>query len=73
MLITRALRLMEKEDDGSGQIAYLLIDVGVETTLKVFLSLPGRDKSKSIDRAHFPSLVEAVWEVAGEDLKDIDP
>ena len=50
----------------------MLLDVGVETTLKVFLSLPGRQNGKRVERVNFPSLLQAVWEVAGDNLRDID-
>ena len=75
LLISYALELMEKEGDADHQIAYLLIDVGIETIFKNFLSLDRNKKDgieKKLERAGFPSLLKVIRDVAGEQLGEID-
>ncbi len=55
-IIKLALEYAEKKDDLSHQIAYLLLDIGVETALKVYLV----NKGQEIEKINFPTLVERV-------------
>ena len=45
-LIGLAKEFYKPDDDFSRQVAYLLLDVGVETTFRIFLSLSNRKTKK---------------------------
>src|SRR6266508_2069013 len=55
-IIKLALEHAEKNNDFDHQVAYLLLDIGVETTLKVFLE----NKGQEIENLKFPALVKRV-------------
>ncbi len=55
-IIKLALEHAEKDDDFDHQVAYLLLDIGVETALKVYLENKGQD----IENLKFHALVKRV-------------
>ena len=55
-IIKLALEHAEKNNDFDHQVAYLLLDIGVETALKVFLE----NKGQNIENLKFPELIKRV-------------
>ena len=80
-LIQFAEELMNKESDFDHQVAFLLIDVGVETIFTTYLSLPNevikskikhRERMPFVRKGTFSSLIDGVRETAGQRLSNID-
>ena len=80
-LILYAEELMNNESDFDHQVAFLLIDVGVETMFMTYLSLPDdvirsknkyHERMKFIGKSSFAALVNGVKVTAGQRLKDLD-
>lgn len=55
-LIRLALELAESKTDTEQQVAFLLLDVGVETALKTYLTIKGH----SLEKISFPDLINKV-------------
>lgn len=79
-LITYAVEHMHKGGDFNQRIAFLLLDIGVETLLKTFLTLPDEitgvkipfDKRKESASRGFHNLIKAIKEAAPDKVKNID-
>lgn len=65
-LIMLALELAESKTDTEQQVAFLLLDVGVETALKTYLTIKGH----SLEKISFPELINKVdAEIRKENLE----
>jgi hypothetical protein len=65
-IISLALEHAQKKNDFDRQLAFLLLDVGVETTLKIYLS----NKGKDLEYIKFPELLTSVEaELARDNLQ----
>lgn len=72
-LIAYAIVHMHRPSDFDHRVAFLLLDVGVETLFKVFLSLPGRVTSTNLSfkerrdavEGNFHQLLEGVADLTG--------
>ena len=80
-LIQFAERLMDEESDFENQLAFLILDVGVETMFITYLSLPEDvtgaviphwEREKKMSQGSFYVLLKGVEEAAGQSLDDID-
>lgn len=79
-LIQYAIKHLHSQNDVDRRIAYLLLDVGVETLLKTFLTLPDEvtnSQLKFADRKQasiggFHELVRGVGKAAGNKLNNIN-
>jgi len=81
-LVSHALDHLHRPTDFDQRIAFLLLDVGVETVLKTYLLLPAdvinRSKPGFTNRkeaAHSESFIDVLakaWETADDDLRHID-
>lgn len=79
-LIKYALEHLDGETEFDQRIAFLLLDIGVETTFKTFLQLPEEvtrtetsfSKRRSATEGNFHDLVRGVGDAAGTRLDDID-
>ncbi|MBI4672025.1 MAG: hypothetical protein HY741_10225 [Chloroflexi bacterium] len=80
-LISHALLHLHKNSEFDQRIAFLLLDVGVETVFKTFLTLGekiGGPKidweggKKAVDKWDFPILCDAIARVASDQIHGID-
>lgn len=79
-LIRYAIQHMHNKTDFDSRIAYLMLDVGVETLFKTYLTLPDEITStqtkfserKQASEGNFHELIRGVGKAANEKLKDFD-
>lgn len=79
-VIGYALQLMRRKSDLNQRIAFLLLDVGVETLFNVYLQLPQEvtgaqtsySKRRQACEGSFHDLVRGVEEAAGDRLKGVN-
>jgi hypothetical protein len=79
-LIKQAIAFLHQDTESARQIAFLLLDVGVETLFKTFLLLPETttkvdmkyNKREEASKGSFHDLVEAIKEAGKDSLKGID-
>lgn len=81
-IIKYAIRIMENHSDDSlyKRISFLMLDVGVEITLKVFISLPNDVTTMEVKHSErleamqggFSSLIQYIKKNAGSRLTNID-
>jgi len=79
-LISFALERMYKGTDFDRRLAFLILDVGVETLLRTFLLLPHRvtdvrmprQTLKNAASGNFHEMAKIVWEAASDRLRQAD-
>ncbi|MEP7136180.1 MAG: hypothetical protein ABI904_14735 [Chloroflexota bacterium] len=79
-LIKHAIDHLHQEDDFNQRIAFLLLDVGVETLFKTFLQLPeevtgtkaGFSERIKASEGNFHELIQGIRKAAGSRLDKID-
>jgi len=79
-LIRHAIEHLHQEDDFNQRIAFLLLDVGVETLFKTFLQLPEEVTGTKVSfsermkasEGNFHELIQGIRKAAGKRLENVD-